>query len=93
MIKHIVLWKLHDRTQAGAMKAALDGLPARIPEIHKLEAGICADSGDALADIALYSEFKSEADLQTYIQHPEHQKVVAFIRPLVSERRVADYLT
>lgn len=93
MIKHIVLWKLHNPKLAAAMKAVLDALPAQIPAIHRLEVGIGTDQGDALADIALYSEFKTEADLQAYIQHPEHQKAVAFIRPLVSERRVADYTT
>ncbi|HAS82045.1 MAG TPA: stress responsive protein [Verrucomicrobia bacterium] len=91
MIKHIVLWKLHDRTNAPAMKAKLDSLPAKIPAIHHLEAGISEEKGDALADIALYSEFRTQADLQAYIVHPAHQEVVAFIRPLVSERRVADY--
>ncbi len=92
MIKHIVLWKLHDRSNAPAMKAKLDELPSKIQAIHKLEVGISKEQGDALADIALYSEFGSEADLQAYIVHPAHQAVVAFIRPLVSERRVADYL-
>ncbi len=91
MIKHIVLWKLNDRSQAGAIKAALEALPARIPTIGRLEVGICANPGEAMADLALYSEFATPADLETYANHPEHQKVVAFVRPLVTERRVADY--
>ncbi len=91
MIKHIVLWKLKDRAQAAEMKAALEALPAKIPQIVTFEVGICLAAGEALADVALYSEFASLADLETYVAHPEHQKVVAFIRPLVSERRVADY--
>lgn len=33
MIKHIVLWKLNDRSQAERMKAALEALPAKIPQI------------------------------------------------------------
>lgn len=91
MIKHIVFWKLKDRSSAADIKAALDTLPARIPAIATLEVGICAGTGEAMADIALYSEFASRADLEAYIEHPEHRKVVDFVRPLVSERRVADY--
>lgn len=91
MIKHIVFWKLKDRSSAVDIKAALEALPARISAIATLEVGICAGTGDAMADLALYSEFVSQADLEAYIEHPEHRKVVDFVRPLVSERRVADY--
>lgn len=91
MIKHIVLWKLHDRKKAGLIRQTLEALPVRIPEIHKLEVGTGMPAGEFTADVALYSEFKSEADLKTYIAHPAHQEAVAVIVPLVSDRRVADY--
>jgi len=91
MIKHIVLWKLHDRASAPVMKAALEALPAVIPVIGKIEVGINFEPGAAMADVALYSEFANLADLEAYMKHPEHLKVVALIRPLVSERRVTDY--
>ena len=91
MIKHIVLWRLHDRANAPAMKAALETLPALIPVIRKLEVGVNLVDGDAAADLALSSEFATLADLEAYLQHPAHLKVVAFIRPLASDRRVADY--
>lgn len=91
MIKHIVLWRLHDRANAPAIKSKLEALPAVMPCIRTLEVGINLATGDAMADAALYSEFDSLADLDTYMTHPEHQKVVAFIRPLASERRVVDY--
>lgn len=93
MIKHIVLWRLRDRANAPAIKSKLEALPAMIPAIRKLEVGVNIIPGDAVADVALYSEFDSLADLETYMNHPEHQNVVAFIRPLASERRVADYQT
>lgn len=92
MIKHIVLWKLKDRSKAAEMKAALDALPAKIPQIAGFEVGINKEAGESLADIALISAFATQADLDTYINHPAHQIVVAFIRPLVSERRVADWV-
>jgi len=91
MIKHIVLWKLHDREKATLIRQTLEALPARIPEIHRLEVGSGMPAGEFTADVALYSEFKTEADLKTYISHPAHQEAVAIIVPLVCERRVADY--
>ncbi len=93
MIKHIVCWKLHDRAKAPVIKAALEALPGVIAAIGKLEVGIGLESGEVVADVALYSEFASLAELGVYMQHPEHLKVVALIRPLVSERRVIDYDT
>jgi hypothetical protein len=87
------MWRLHDRAHAPRMKQALEALPALIPAIHKLEVGVNFAAGDAAADLALYSEFATRADLEAYIRHPEHQQVVALIREWVSDRRVADYET
>jgi hypothetical protein len=92
MIKHIVVWRLKDRSKAESMKAALEALPAAIPQIRSFEVGICMEPGESLADIALVSTFESNADLQAYVVHPAHQKVVALIRELAAERRVADYV-
>lgn len=92
MIKHIVLWKLKDRSKAVEMKAALDTLPALISQIAEFEVGINKEAGESLSDMALSSAFATQADLETYVNHPAHQAVVAFIRPLVSERRVADWI-
>jgi hypothetical protein len=43
------------------------------------------------ADIALYTEFATEADLQAYQEHPEHLALVPFIGSITDERRVVDY--
>ena len=91
MIKHIVMWKLRDKADAVEIKARLEALNGKIPGLIKIEAGIDFLGSEQSADVVLYSEFKSEADLKTYIAHPAHQEAVAVIVPLVSERRVADY--
>lgn len=92
MIKHIVLWKLNDRSKAGVMKSALEALPAVIPQIREFEVGVGTEAGEVFADISLVSAFDNAEDLQAYLQHPEHQKVVVLIRGLAAERRVADYI-
>jgi len=100
MIKHIVMWTLKDEAggktkaeNAATMKALLNGLPGKIPGLAvELEAvtGELFESVPA-TDIALYTTFKTKEDLKTYAVHPEHLKVVEFIKTVVAERRVIDY--
>ncbi len=98
MIKHIVMWKLKDeangRTReenAHKIKSDLEALVPRIQAIGKLEVGINIVPSDAAFDVALYSEFASLEDLQAYMNHPEHQAIVGFVRSVISSRHVVDY--
>ena len=90
MIKHIVIWPMKGDVTArkkAEMKSALEGLTATIPELKRIEVGI--DDGNGT--MSLYSEFSSEEDLATYQAHPDHQAVVAIVKPLVAGRAVCDY--
>ena len=98
MIKHIVMWKLKETAEgltkdqiAGKIKTDLEALVPVIPAIGQLEVGINIIPSDAAFDVALYSEFASLADLQTYVTHPAHQAVVGFVRNVVTARHVVDY--
>jgi len=98
MIKHIVMWRLKENAggaakveNARAMKARLEALPEAIPEIGRLEVGLNVKDSERAADVVLYSEFDSPADLAAYIQHPAHQEVVTFVREIAAETRVVDY--
>jgi len=98
MIKHIVLWKLKDaalgatkQENAAKMKQMLEALNGVVPGLIKLEVGIDFSATEASGDIVLYSEFPDRAALDAYQAHPEHQKCVAFVKEVVSERRLADY--
>lgn len=98
MIKHIVLWKLHDyaegRTKqenAQRMKEWLLDLKAKIADIEFLEAGININPGADAFDILLYSEFESVDALERYQRHPEHIKFKEKIQSIRSEKRVIDY--
>lgn len=91
MIKHIVLWKLKNPEAAGEIMEGLQSLPAHIPQIREFEVGLCIGTGEAAADVALLSSFENCADLQSYLEHPEHCKVATRIRELTCDRRVADY--
>lgn len=95
MIKHIVMWRLHDDNKAAnaqELKRILEALKDTIPSIRHIEVGINTLIADpAASDVVLYSEFETEADLQAYQAHPDHQAVVAFLNAVRTEKRVVDY--
>lgn len=100
MIKHIVMWRLKNvaddiNKQAAAqrMQSLLEGLQAQISQIKKIEVGINIAPGLDAADIVLYSEFETLADLNAYQQHPAHLEVAEFVKTVRIERRVVDYET
>ncbi len=98
MIKHIVLWKLHDvangntkDVNARLIKEKPESLKGKIPGLLKLEVGFNYKPSENAADIVLYSEFDSKESEAEYQIHPEHKKFVEFISSCRYERRVIDY--
>jgi hypothetical protein len=98
VVKHIVMWRLKEAAEgcgkaenARRAKAALEGLVGKIPGILKLEVGINFCPEESAADIVLYSEFASRAELDAYQAHPDHQAVKPFIGSIRTERRIVDY--
>ncbi|HUO56911.1 MAG TPA: Dabb family protein [bacterium] len=100
MVKHIVLWKIKDAVDGNTkqestllLKAALEGLRGKIPEIQSLEVGLNFNPAETACDLSLHTEFKSREDLDRYQKHPEHVKVAELVKKLAAERRVSDYET
>jgi len=98
MIKHIVMWKLKEVSECGdrvqnakKMKQDLEALKGKIPQIRHIEVGVNSIASDGSYDVALYSEFNSEQDLEIYQKHPEHLKVAEFIARVRERRAVVDY--
>lgn len=98
MLKHIVLFKLKPSAEGATreqnalrMVGMLHDLRATIPEVRHIEAGVNTVPSDAAYDVAIYSEFADEKDLALYMKHPEHQKVVEFVKKVVESRVVVDY--
>jgi nitrate/nitrite-specific signal transduction histidine kinase len=98
MVKHIVLWKLKDqaegapkRENAKKLKEMLEGLTKKISQIRELEVGFQLEPSEGAFDVALVSSFGSKADLEIYQKHSDHQEVVAFVKKIVSDRKVVDY--
>ena len=95
MLKHIVMWKLHDTPERAAnaveMKRRLDACAAIVPGIITFEVTIAQPGLEATYDIVLYSEFTDKAALDAYAAHPTHEAVKPFIGAIRSERQCMDY--
>jgi len=98
MVKHIVMFRLKDfvnqdikNANLQKMKEMLEGLKNIISELKSIEVGINFNISSTAFDIVLITEFDNRADLQAYIDHPEHQKVIQFIRKIVALRYVIDF--
>lgn len=98
MVRHIVLWRLHESANgrskaenAAEVKRLLEELNGKIPGMLKLEVGFDFSRTPESSDIVLYSEFESRAALDAYQNHPLHEAVKTFVMAARSERRLVDY--
>lgn len=100
MLMHIVMLRAKaqnvetKKQQLEQLKQKLEALPAKIPQIKHYEVGIHLDlqtPGASTYHLVLTSGFDNQIDLESYRVHPEHQKVVAYINQIASERAVVDY--
>ncbi len=98
MLKHVVSWKLADASspegQEGiaSIVAGLESLVGVVPSIRALSVGPSVVTGPNHWDLALVVDFDDEAGLEAYQVHPEHQKVGAHIRSLISQQAAVDFL-
>ena len=94
MIVHIVMFKFKEEDKEANLvkvRAILEQLPKKIPELISMEVGLNFDESDRAYDLALYSKFNSKEDLATYATHKEHLKVVDFIKTVITDSKVVDY--
>ncbi len=96
MIRHIVMWKMADpsdaQDRAMAIKKNLEALKGEIEELVDIEVGLNFNETESASDVVLVSTFKTREDLEIYQDHPSHKSVGAnYVRPYVKERRVVDY--
>ena len=89
MIKHVVMWRFKEENKNENMaqtKEMLLALPAMIPEIKKMEVYFDTLHSEMSYDLMLETEFESMKALNTYVVHPEHQKVSKFVRSVIETR-------
>ena len=91
MIRHIVMWKFREGTEAQADEflralAALDGV---IPCIRAMQVLRSAQLGSAY-DAVLIADFDSLEAVKQYKDDPRHQAVSALCKEIRTDRRAID---
>lgn len=93
MIKHIVFFKLKDRSPDKVQEtvAVLRNMEGRIPQLISIEVGADLIHSERLYDIALVTVVASMEDLQAYQVHPAHKEVIAHINEVKDVSVAVDY--
>ena len=97
MIRHIVLWNVRGATpeekaaSIAQLRRSFESLRGRIPGLLHLEIGADSSRAGYACDVVLYSEFASQAALDSYATHPEHLRVKQEVADLRTDRHQVDY--
>ena len=73
------------------VKEGLLSLYGRVPSLRCAEVGQDVLHSDASYDMCLICTFDDMPGFIEYRDHPEHQKVLAYIKQVISDRKVIDY--
>jgi hypothetical protein len=87
------MFKMHEgkKDLATELKARLDALPAQVPEIIHLEAGLNLSASPRAYDVCLRVDLKDMDALEGYRVHPAHKEVVEYIKTVSEASVVVDY--
>lgn len=93
MVKHIVMFKLKDKTpeNVDALVNALEGMQGKIDSLRFLEVGLDFKGSERSFDVVLTTHFDDRDGLQTYAEHPVHQPVIQLVCDLCHPAVVVDY--
>jgi len=95
MVKHIVMFDFKEENRAENLQRAkemLEALIGTVPTLKSMEVGINFSQEERAMNLSLYSEFDDKEGLEAYAVHPEHLKVVDFIKSVASASKVSDYI-
>ncbi len=95
MLKHIVLFKFKDENkQENLLKAKelLEALVDSVPSLKSMEVGLNFSKESRAMDLSIIAIFDTIEDLEIYSNHPKHLEVVKFIKSVVFESKVSDYI-
>jgi len=94
MIVHIVMFNFKDENKKANMiqaKQMLENLMGAVPTLKSIDVGINFASEARAMDLSIITSFESREALEAYAIHPEHLKVVDFIKEVVEYSKVVDY--
>ena len=95
MIVHIVLFQFKEENKKANMiqaKQMLENLMGAVPSLRSIDVGMNFSEEERAMDLSIITAFESKEDLEAYAVHPEHLKVVDFIKSVVEYSKVVDYV-
>ncbi len=94
MVRHVVLFKFKDETDALACEDFVERLSAlqiEVPEVRRLQIGRNFADAARAYDIALIVDLDDRAALAAYANHPKHVPVKQRAAELCAAMPVVDY--
>ncbi len=95
MLRHIVMMKFKDRERvkeiSEKVKKMLDDLVPVVDDLKRMEVGINVNTKPAAYDLVLTADFDDEAGLNAYRAHPDHVKILDYMKDVVDKTTVVDY--
>jgi len=95
MLVHIVMFKFKEENKKANIiqaKQMLENLTGAVPTLRSMDVGVNFIEANRAMDLSLIAVFESVEGLNAYDIHPEHQKVVAFIKSVVEYSKASDYM-
>jgi hypothetical protein len=95
MIVHVVMIKFRESEEKASRiekaKTLIDALVGRVPSLRSMETGINFAEEERAMDLVLRATFDDREGLEEYAVHPEHLKVIDFIKSVAEYSKVVDY--
>ena len=94
MVVHIVTFafkKENKKTNIIQAKQMLENLMGAVPSLRSIDVGLNFSSEERAMDMSIITVFEGKEGLDAYAIHPEHLKVVAFLKTVLEYSKVVDY--
>ncbi|SFV70383.1 Stress responsive alpha-beta barrel domain protein Dabb [hydrothermal vent metagenome] len=94
MTIHIVTFKFKEENKKANMiqaKQSLENLMGAVPSLRSIDVGLNFAKEDRAMDMSIITVFEGKEGLDAYAIHPEHIKVVNFIKTVIEYSKVVDY--
>ena len=96
MIIHVVMIKFREEEREkhiSKAKRLIDELNDFVPSLVSMRTGINFAEEDRAMDLCLIAEFENIEGLNEYASHPEHIKVIDYLKKVAEYSKVVDYET
>jgi len=94
MVVHIVTFQFKEENKKANIiqaKQMLENLMGAVSSLRSIDVGVNFSQEERAMDLSIITVFESREGLNAYAVHPEHLKVVDFIKRVVEYSKVVDY--